>query len=108
MSTTMTAAVTPAQLETFRAALQAWIAGVYVRSGNETLAPSIELMSGPKYARIVRVGPGERSAFGFVDLANGDLLKAEGWKKPARGVRGNMLSATPLKGCTLYGMEYNR
>ena len=108
MSTTMTAAVTQAQLETFRAALQAWIAGVYVRSGNETLAPSIELMSGPKYARIVRVSSGERSAYGFIDLNNGDLLKAEGWKKPAKGVRGNMLSATPLAGCTPYGMVYNK
>ena len=113
MSATVTTAavhppVTPAQLEAFRAALQAFVAEHYVRSGMETLAPMIELMVGAKYARIVRVSPGERSSYGFIDLANGDLLKADGWKKPAKGVRGNMFAANPLAGCTAYGMEYRR
>jgi hypothetical protein len=113
MSATVTSAavhppVTPAQLEAFRAALQDWISGVYVRADNHDLAPSIELMVGPKYARIVRVSPGERSAYGFIDLATGDLLKSDGWKKPAKGVRGNMFAANPLAGCTAYGMQYFR
>lgn len=28
----------------------------------------------------------------FVDLTTGDLLKAAGWKAPAKGVRGNILT----------------
>jgi hypothetical protein len=113
MSATVTSAavhpqVTPAQLEAFRAALQDFITGHYVRMGAENQRPLIEIMVGPKYARIVRVSPGERSVHGFIDLANGDLLKADGWKKPAKHARGNMFAANPLAGCGPYGMQYIR
>jgi hypothetical protein len=33
-----------------------------------------------------------RSVHAFVDLATGDLLKAAGWKAPAKGPRGNLLT----------------
>jgi hypothetical protein len=36
------------------------------------------------------------SVHAFVNLANGDLLKAAGWKAPAKGARGNLL--TDLEG----------
>lgn len=31
-----------------------------------------------------------RSAWCFIDLGNGDVLKTDGWKKPARHARGNI------------------
>jgi len=54
---------------------------------------TISLEIGKRYARIVKAdGSGfGRSAYGFVDLTNGDLLKSAGWKGPAKGVRGNAL-----------------
>ena len=43
--------------------------------------------------RIVRFNhSGQKLVFGFVDKRNGDILKAETFKKPARHVRGNILN----------------
>jgi len=73
--------------------------------------PILEVMWGKKYARIVRqetFGTG-RSVFGFVDLENGDLLKAEGWKRPAKHARGNVLDKNTWKGShSPWGMAYMR
>lgn len=42
---------------------------------------------GAKYWRVVRGS----SAWCFVDRDTGDILKADGWKKPAKGARGSVL-----------------
>lgn len=48
---------------------------------------------GRKYIRIVMVVPGGgRSVHAFVDKTNGDLLMPAGWKGPAKGARGNILT----------------
>lgn len=45
-----------------------------------------------KYWRIVQIGRGAgRSVHAFVDPTTGDVLKAAGWKSPAKGVRYNLL-----------------
>lgn len=49
---------------------------------------------GPKYWRIYVMSGGRdesKSAFGFFEPATGNLYKSEGWKKPAKGVRANVL-----------------
>ncbi len=56
--------------------------------------------TGRKYIRIVHeyVMPGQqasgrgRSVHCFIDAETGDLLKAAGWKAPAKGARGNLLT----------------
>jgi hypothetical protein len=51
---------------------------------------------GKKYARIVRReswnggDPTNGSVHCFIDLSNGDILKAASFKVPAKGVRGNI------------------
>lgn len=48
---------------------------------------------GKRYARLVSSRPAcpdDRSAMGFIDLTNGDILKAAGWKTPAKHARGNI------------------
>lgn len=48
---------------------------------------------GRKNVRIVMDDYGTgRSVHAFVNLENGDLLKAAGWKTPAKGARGNLLT----------------
>ena len=55
---------------------------------------------GSKFVRIVMStytdpvtgGSRGRSVHAFVDLATGDLLKAAGWKTPAKGPRGNIVT----------------
>lgn len=46
---------------------------------------------GQKYVRFTkRLGTSNRSAYCFVDLRNGDILKPDGWKRPAKHARGNI------------------
>jgi hypothetical protein len=53
--------------------------------------PTLEPMGGPRYIRIVSVDGTTRSAFGFVDKTNGNVLKAASWKAPAKNFsRGNI------------------
>ncbi len=54
----------------------------------------LSLETGRRYARIVSEDGASRFAFGFVDLTNGDVLKADGWKAPAKNfARGNVSDA---------------
>jgi len=53
--------------------------------------PTFSVEPGKKYVRIV-VGkniPGHGSVYCFLD-ADGNILKAEGYKKPAKGIRGSI------------------
>ncbi len=44
-----------------------------------------------KYARIFTNNGSQRMSWGFINLENGDVLKCEGWKKPALNfARGNI------------------
>ena len=48
---------------------------------------------GNKYARVVHQNSAQRSVHTFVNMINGDILKAGGWKTPApNGVRGNIFA----------------
>jgi hypothetical protein len=66
--------------------------------------------NGRKYIRIVRedVKGSGRSVHCFVDAANGDILKADGWKRPAKHARGNIFADNPLAGMGDYGAQYLR
>jgi hypothetical protein len=52
--------------------------------------PKLEVEPGKRYIRIVACSPGQRHAWAFVDTATGDVLKPDGWKRPAKGARGNV------------------
>lgn len=76
-------------------------------------SPAIHAEIGRKYARIVkrernRDGvPSGGSVYCFIDLSNGDILKAAGWAAPAKGARGSILNSDfdigYGKPCDLYG-----
>jgi len=62
-----------------------------------------------KYARIVILGKGTRptEAFGFIDLASGDILKAASWSRPAKHARGNVFDReTWPASCNERGITY--
>lgn len=52
--------------------------------------PTITASYGIKYARIITESGSSRSVHSFIDLKTGDVLKAESWKRPAKGVRSNL------------------
>ena len=71
---------------------------------------------GKKYVRIVSCNVDKstgtlsgRSAHCFVDLTNGNILKAEGWKSPHKTPRGNIYADDFGMDCmTPYGCIYLR
>lgn len=75
---------------------------------------SARIELGRKYAKIVRTekrdgATHDRSAFGFIDLDSGNILKAASWAKPAAGARGNVLDVEGRrKSFTPYGINYRR
>lgn len=87
-------------LAPFLTAAQAKVNATYeafqARSETKFIPPSLSLEIGRRYARIVSTDShgSSRSAFGFVDLTNGDVLKSDGWKSPAKNfARGNVADA---------------
>lgn len=48
--------------------------------------PTVE--AGSKFLRIVRTSAGSRSVACFVEKSTGNILKADGWKKPSKISRG--------------------
>ena len=75
----------------------------------------VTLEIGPKYVRVVRqekqLASGDitgRSVYCFIQKDNGDILKAAGWKAPAKHARGNIFNTEQLQGCGAYGVQYLR
>lgn len=52
--------------------------------------PSFSLDYGNKYIRVVTNDGSQRSVYCFIDAKSGDILKAAGWKAPAKGARGSI------------------
>src|SRR4051794_16932906 len=102
----MTHKVTPIDLANFRDKVQSLIDAYWAKMNYRHNQPKVAVTIGPKYARIVLIDAAQRSVYGFVDLSNGDLLKADGWKRPAKHARGNLFSTTPTAGCGPHGMAY--
>lgn len=109
--------VTTEQLATFCAAVVEKCedhAAKSVPALHALIATTIEAEVGSKYARIVKgemnraTGlPGSsRSAFCFVDMETGAILKADGWKRPAKHARGNIANGAADVGP--YGAAYMR
>ncbi len=74
------------------------------------LTPKHRAEIGKKYIRIVQFHRDSGSAFCFLD-ADGNILKADGWKRPAKGIRGNILNDPNYsigKGLTRHGAAYAR
>lgn len=75
----------------FVAQAQVSINAYYAKAFPKSDVPKIDYEPGRRYIRLVRTSPGERSAYGFIDATNGDVLKAAGWKAPAKNFkRGNI------------------
>lgn len=75
----------------------------------EETRPKISVEYGRRYAKLITDNRGQRSVFCFVDMTNGDILKAEGWKKPAKHARGWLHEPSSWKDAiTAYGGRYLR
>ena len=104
----MTRIPLPSDIEVFAINLENKINASRTVSGlNEKI--SIEATIGNRYAKLIKSYGGQnRSSYGFIDLTNGDLLKAASWNAPAKHARGNIFAPDPLAGCGPYGLAYLR
>lgn len=68
--------------------------------------------TGKRYAKVIRHsnnGHGQSSVHCFVNMGNGDVLKAAGWKAPAKHARGNIYDDQGgLGSMGMYGPAYLR
>lgn len=87
--------------ETFEAALTRFVTTVqqkleeyYTSTYEHVKAPKISIMVGARFVRIVKdeVSGAGRSVYCFVEIGTGNVLKADGWKRPAKGVRGSIFA----------------
>lgn len=93
------------RLDEFVVALQAKITDHRKKNFPNLPIPIISVENGVKNVRIVRDDGSQRSVHCFIQKDNGDILKAAGWKAPAKHARGNIY-VDLLKGVTEYGAEY--
>lgn len=61
---------------------------------------------GRRFIRVWRKEGVGRSAHCFVDLWTGNVLKPDGFKKPAKGARGNIFNPNPVEFMTPHGTAY--
>ena len=98
-------------LNAFLLATQARINAQFAASYPNLTAPRLTVdLGGSKYFRIVRnetYGTG-RSVHCFVRIADGAVLKAAGWKTPAKHARGSIYVNAGQDAVTEYGAKYLR
>lgn len=77
------------------------------------IVPQLVPQEGKRFIKIVSITKADnrlvsRSAWGFVDKTNGDILKPASWNTPAKHARGNIYDPNSWKTVTSYGPAYIR
>ena len=67
----------------------------YAKNFPNLTPPTFSINFGKKYGKVIRDNGSQKSVHCFVDLSNGDLLKAASWKIPTKGKRGNITDENP-------------
>ena len=73
-------------------------ADYYAKSLKNLTPPDTEVSFGRKYAKILVVDDSGRRVHSFVNLTNGDILKAATFNAPAKHARGNVFDANCGRG----------
>lgn len=98
----------------FQAALNNFVAGAkaliedHYRANYRGLpVPVIEVEAMRRYVRIWKTGNQQKTVYCFVQIDNGDVLKAESWRKPAMHKRSSIYDADfGMSGVTWHGGKY--
>lgn len=98
--------ITEAAIQTFVEAVTTKVHAHFDTHYTRLAKPVFSAMRGPRFTRIVREDPGSRSVYCFVDNETGAILKAAGWKAPAKHARGNIANGANDVGP--YGPAYLR
>jgi hypothetical protein len=94
-------------LAAFVATCQSVIDTHFAKNFPTLTAPRLTVELGRRYAKLIKNEGMSRSVHCFVDLTNGDVLKSETWKKPAKHARGSIFSAQHgEEAVSAYGAHY--
>ena len=94
------------KLETFVVGAQKVIDNWHTQNNYSLPTPKLSVQRGKRYVKIVRTDT-QSSVHCFVDTTDGSVLKAAGWKAPAKGARGNIFNDdSGLGGVTQWGGRY--
>ncbi len=63
----------------------------------------VTLEEGHKFIRVVKSHGGSRHVYCFIEKATGNILKASGWRSPAKGSRGSIYNPASYENCDVYG-----
>ena len=90
-------------LESFIAECQTLVTDKYKVYSNVLL-----VKYGKKYAKIItsRDGVTVESAWAFINISNGDILKPASWSAPAKHARGNIYNDNRMQSVDAYGPNY--
>ena len=98
-----------ARVESFMSGVNGRIAEHFRKNLSCLEADIVSADPGNRYIKIVRTdanGNG-KSVFCFIDKSNGDVLKAAGWKAPAKHARGNIFNPDNGMGAvSVWGANY--
>ena len=98
--------ITQRNIYDFTARCQTMTDTHYAKTHDRVAPPTFTVDFGRKFARIVRNDAGQ-SVHCFVDMTNGDVRKAAGWKAPAKHARGNINDDSQgMDAMTPYGAVY--
>jgi hypothetical protein len=99
-----------AALDAFVKATQQALIDHYERNYTRVWAPRLTVERGLKNVRIVANdnSGSSRSVFCFVRIADGAILKAAGWKAPAKHARGSIYVNAGQDAVGIYGANYLR
>jgi hypothetical protein len=103
-----------AEVKAFANRISVMIRKHYFEHYPSLLAPTIIISWGRRYAKLVTTHAdthgkrgGQQSAYGFVDMTNGSILKAASWKQPAKHARGNIFGHDKgMNCCNIHGIRY--
>jgi len=88
---------------------QAMIAEQFAVRYPRNPVPTLEVVMGRRYAKVTQRHGSGRQVYCFVDMTNGDILKAKSWKAPAKDARGNVHTYGKVSDCvTMFGVHYVR
>jgi hypothetical protein len=100
-----------AEVKAFANRLSVMIRKHYAEHYPSLAAPVITVSWGRRYAKMITThtgrSGGQQSAYGFVDMTNGSILKAASWKQPAKHARGNIFGHDKgMNCCNIHGIRY--
>ena len=100
--------ITESQIADFAKAVETMRVEYAASQGYSNFIADVGYSMGKRYAKLMVANGGQLngSVFCFVDLSNGNILKAASWSTPAKGARGNI--ANRAADLTPHGAQYRR